>query len=53
MAITKEYPQVPEFPLPDGITSSFDYLRILTMQGIERRYPGNKEAKKRAEDEAG
>jgi DNA polymerase-3 subunit alpha len=51
MVITRECPQVPEFPLPGDFSSSFDYLCILAMRGLEKRYPGNKEAKKRAEYE--
>ena len=32
-------PELPEFPLPGGFTSSAEYLRHLVMQGLEQRYP--------------
>lgn len=31
---------LPDFPLPDGFTSTDEYLRHLTYKGAEQRYPG-------------
>jgi DNA polymerase-3 subunit alpha len=49
---TKDLPRyLPEFEIPDGYSSSKDYLQNLTLKGLEKRYPGNDSAKKRAKYE--
>lgn len=44
---------IPKFPLPDGIDSADQYLRMLAMRGMKHRYPnvGKSEIRKRIEYE--
>lgn len=41
MDTTKQY--LPKFPLPEGYDSADEYLRTLTLQGMQRRYSEDKE----------
>ncbi|MDR1239462.1 MAG: DNA polymerase III subunit alpha [Treponema sp.] len=43
---TKDLPQyLPEFEIPAGFESADAYLRHLTMEGLEKRYPSPREAR--------
>ncbi|MDR1867583.1 MAG: DNA polymerase III subunit alpha [Treponema sp.] len=51
MDIPQPGPLLPEFKLPEGFETTDSFLRFQTMQGIEKRYGNNEEAKQRAEYE--
>ncbi|MDR3160182.1 MAG: DNA polymerase III subunit alpha [Spirochaetaceae bacterium] len=47
-------PLLPDFEIPPGIASADEYLRQLTMKGLEQRYPGaSREIRERADYELG
>jgi DNA polymerase-3 subunit alpha len=47
-------PLLPDFDIPPGFVNADEYLRHLTMEGLEKRYPDRpKEAAERAEYELG
>jgi DNA polymerase-3 subunit alpha len=53
-AIPQPGPLLPDFDIPPGYGSADDYLRHLTMEGLEERYPGiPQKVRERAEYELG
>jgi DNA polymerase-3 subunit alpha len=47
-------PLLPDFDIPPGFSDADQYLRALTMEGLEKRYPGKVEAvRERADYELG